>query len=274
LLPFSGKVADGATGAVADDSYHRYDEDAKLLANLGVQAYRMSLAWARLMHANGSVNAAGVAHYHRVLDALDKFGIRPLVTLYHWDLPLHLSVMQPGGDYQSWLNESIVPRFVDYARAAFDAYASRVKHWTTFNEPLTFCVQGYGSGTHAPGRCSDRARCAAGDSAVEPYLCTHSVLLAHAAAVDLYRTHYGGGQIGITLNTDWAQARTESPADQEAAERHLEWQAAWFADPIYFGDYPASMRKAVGARLPVFTAEQKKLLVNSTDFYGLNHCTL
>jgi len=151
-----------------------------------------------------------------------------------------------------------------------------VKKWITFNEPLTFAVQGYGDGTHAPGRCSDRRRCEYGDSSTEPYLAAHNVILSHANAVNLYRQRYQSSQrgiIGITLNVDWAEPLTSNPDDAAASERHLEWQLSWYADPIFKGDYPASMRTLVGNRLPLFTPEQQRLVKGSWDYFGLNHYT-
>jgi len=217
------------------------------------------------------VNQAGIDHYNQVFNALLANGIVPLVTLYHWDLPLALD-QQYGG----WLNFSMATYFQLYADTVFAAFGDRIQNWLTFNEPLTFCVQGYSDGgIHAPGRCSPPT-CAAGNSSTEPYLCGHSVLLAHSAAVNLYRQKYQAqqkGRIGITLNTDFGVPYSSSSDDKAAAERNMEWQCSWFADPIFFGDYPPSMKTAVGSRLPQFTPDQSKALLGTWDFYGLNHYT-
>jgi beta-glucosidase len=133
---------------------------------------------------------------------------------------------------------------------------------------------GYGAGSFAPGRCSDRLRCAEGDSSTEPYIAGHNALLAHAAAVKLYRSQFQptqGGYIGIVLNLDWAEPLTGSPEDIAAAQRRNEFQLAWFGDPIFFGQYPQSMINLVGARLPVFSASEVRLINGSVDFLGLNH---
>jgi len=244
-----GKVANGDTGDVADDNYHRYLQDIAQMKNLGFKNYRFSISWSRLFPTGVfPPNPVGFQHYSNVIDALLANGIEPFVTLYHWDLPQDF----PG----TWLNPDIVGHFADYAQAAFAAFGNRVKHWITFNEPLTFTVQGYDAGIHAPGRCSDRSICPAGNSSTEPYLAAHHVLLAHAQAVSIYRRLYQrqqGGIIGITLNSDWAEPYTNSNADMTAAERRLEFQLGWYADPIFKGDYPQSMKAIVGNRLPQFS---------------------
>jgi len=174
------------------------------------------------------------------------------------------------------LNNSMATYFGKYADACFNAFGDRIVYWTTFNEPLTFCNVGYNYGSHAPGRCSDRSKCSAGNSSTEPYLCAHSVLLAHSEAVKIYRTKYQPtqkGKIGMTLNTDWAVPMTNSTDDANAAQRNLEFQCSWFADPVWFGDYPQSMKSAVGSRLPQFTADQSVQIKGSWDFYAMNHYT-
>jgi len=155
-------------------------------------------------------------------------------------------------------------------------YGDRVKKWITFNEPLSFTNLGFLNGQHAPGRCSDRSKCQYGNSSTEPYVVAHHVLLAHASAVQRYRQTYQaeqGGVIGITLNVDWSEPLTQSTEDAEASERHMEFQLAWFADPIFLGDYPASMKLLVGNRLPEFTPSEKAVLRGSWDYFGLNHYT-
>jgi len=181
-----------------------------------------------------------------------------------------------SSEYGGWLNESMSLYFTNYADACFKSFGDRVKHWITFNEPLSFSISGYSTGAHAPGRCSNRSICNAGNTSTEPYIVTHNVLLSHAAAVHLYRTKYQSaqnGKIGITLNCDWSQPFTNSLRDRAAAERHLEFQLSWFADPVFFGDYPQVMKDLVGTRLPAFTPDQKISLRGSHDFFALNHYT-
>jgi beta-glucosidase len=167
---------------------------------------------------------------------------------------------------------------VDFAEVCFREFGDRVKYWTTFNEPWTYSTYGYGTGVFAPGRCSPHvsASCGAGDSAREPYIVTHNILLSHAAAVRLYRQHYQPaqkGQIGITLVCHWYIPYSDSAADKAAAQRRVDFMYGWYMDPIVYGDYPASMKSWLGARLPEFTAEQKEMLRGSQDFVGVNYYT-
>ena len=268
-----GKIHNGDTGAIADDSFHKIAEDVQLIKAMGLKSYRFSISWSRIMPTGQPpVNAAGVAHYRALLDALQAADIVPLVTLYHWDLPQALEDL-----YGGWLSPQIEDDFVRYADTCFAAFGDRVKLWTTFNEPWTFCNFGYVTGTFAPGRCSDRTRCAAGNSSTEGYIAAHNVLNAHAAAVARYRTVYqraNQGLIGMTLNQDWAAPLDPDNAlDVQVAERRREFLMGWFADPIVFGDYPRSMREYVGARLPTFTAAQRVRLAGSLDYFALNHYT-
>ena len=266
-----GKVAGNHTGDVACDFYHRYEADIALMARLGVSAFRFSLAWARILPAGrGDPNPAGLAFYHRVLDALAAAGIEPHVSLYHWDLPQALE-----DEYEGWLSPTSVDDFAAYADLAFREFGGKVKFWSTFNEPYTFAFCGYAHGIHAPGRCSDRAKCAGGgDSAVEPWLVSHHVLLAHAAAVAAFRARsIPGGRISINLNAEWAEPATASPADAAAASRYLDFQVGLYAEPVFLtGDYPASVRARVPA-LPAFTPAQSAALKGSADYFALNHYT-
>jgi beta-glucosidase len=264
-----GKTANGDTGDVADDNYHRFLEDIALMKSLGFKASRFSIAWSRLFPTGRPpANPVGFQFYNDLINAILANGMEPFVTLYHWDLPNDL----PNG----WLSPSIVDDFAVYADAVFNAYGDRVKKWITFNEPLSFTWLGYGTGQHAPGRCSNRTICTAGNSSTEPYIAAHNVLLAHAEAVQIYRKKYQPqqkGVIGITLNCDWAVPYSESDADVLAAQRHLEFQLAWYADPVFKGDYPESMKFLVGDRLPTFTPFQKLIVNGSWDYFGLNHYT-
>ena len=181
------------------------------------------------------------------------------MTLYHWDLPLALQVERDG-----WLNPDIAGLFADYAAICFKAFGDRVKNWTTLNEPWVSAVQGHNIGKHAPGRVSPD----------EPYVVGHNLLRAHALAVATYRRDFQqaqGGIIGITFNSDWREPKSAKREDVEAAQRSLEFHLGWFADPVYRGDYPAVMKERLGRRLPRFSAEEKKLLKGSSDFFGINH---
>jgi beta-glucosidase len=265
------KTAGGATGDVADDHYNRFMEDIDRLASLGMKAYRFSIAWSRIMPTGRHpVNPLGIKHYNQVIDYLTKKGITPFVTLFHWDLPEGLEA--EGG----WLNPQSALWFAAYADVCFANFGNRVKHWVTINEPHSVSLLGYGSGVNAPGRCSDRTRCKQGDTWTEPYVVTHNLLRGHAFAVDIYRRKYQPAQhgvIGIVLDVMYSEPLTNSTEDVEAAERDMVFQCGWFADPIWTGDYPQVMKQRVGARLPKFSEEEKRLLRGSHDYFGLNHYT-
>ncbi|KAG5177022.1 beta-glucosidase, family GH1 [Tribonema minus] len=254
-------------GDVACGHFFKYEEDVKLMQQLGFKNYRLSISWSRIQPTGrGPINAEGVAFYNDLINCLLAHGVEPLITLYHWDLPQALED-ELGG----WQNREIAPTFCDYARLCFELFGDRVKNWLTFNEPWCVCLLGYGTGEHAPGiTCDDGSKV---------YMAAHNVLRAHAAAVDIYRREYKaqqGGVIGITLNCNWNEpVPDKDPAaaqrNADAAHRILMWSLGWFADPIWRGEYPPEMRQRCGDRLPAFTDEEKALLKGSSDFLGLNH---
>ncbi|KAJ6601188.1 beta-glucosidase [Mycena vulgaris] len=270
-----GKTLDGRNGDDATDSYKLWRDDIALLAQYGVKTYRFSLSWSRIIPLGGRndpINPKGIEFYSKFIDALLANGIVPFVTLYHWDLPQGLH-----DRYTGWLNKNeIVQDYVRYARVCFEAFGDRVKFWLTMNEPWCVSILGYGRGVFAPGRSSDRNRSPEGDSSTEPWIVGHSVILAHAHAVKLYREEFKskqGGQIGITLNGDWQMPYDDSPENVEAAQHALDFAIGWFADPVYLGHYPSYMQQTLGNRLPQFTAAEMAVVKGSSDFYGMNTYT-
>ncbi|XP_072973673.1 beta-glucosidase 12-like [Typha angustifolia] len=268
------KIADGSNGDVAIDSYHRYKEDVSIMKEIGMDAYRFSISWPRILPKgtlSGGVNKEGVNYYNNLINELLSKGIKPFATLFHWDSPQDLE-----DKYEGFLSQNIVKDYVDYAEVCFKEFGDRVKHWITFNEPWTFCSGGYTAGMFAPGRCSSWAGCSVGDSGREPYTACHHMLLAHAEAVQLYREKYQANQngiIGITLVSHWFVPYSSSNSNVRAAQRALDFMYGWFMDPLTRGDYPHSMRSLVGNRLPMFTKEESKLVNGSFDFLGLNYYT-
>lgn len=255
------KVHNGDTGKIACDHYHRFKEDIQLMKNMGVKAYRFSISWPRIMPTGkGKINEKGIQFYSDLIDELLKADIEPWVTLYHWDLPLALQLEDDG-----WTGAAISDYFAVYADLCFERFGDRVKNWITLNEPWVVAILGYGQGVFAPGRVSNS----------EPYLAGHHLILAHAKAVNIYRDKYGyqNGQIGITNNCDWREPLTDSLLDKAAAERAIQFFLAWFADPIYKGDYPEVMKERLGNRLPTFSAKEKQMILGTSDFFGLNHYT-
>lgn len=257
-----GKTHKGQTGDIACDHFAKFKEDIELISQMGLPAYRFSISWPRILpRGRGEVNRGGINYYNELIDTLLENNITPWVTLYHWDLPLALQLEMDG-----WLNPKISDIFADYASVCFDHFGDRVKHWITINEAWVVSILGHGQGVFAPGRTSND----------EPYLAGHHLLLAHAKTVETYREKYQpiqNGIIGISNNCDWREPKTNSPEDIRAAQRALEFFLGWFADPIYKGEYPESMVKRLGDRLPKFSKEEGQLVKGSTDFFGLNHYT-
>ncbi|CAG5128995.1 unnamed protein product, partial [Candidula unifasciata] len=258
----NNKIEGNQTGDVAADSYHLYQEDVNNLEKLGVDFYRFSIAWTRIL-PNGTIdniNQAGIDYYNRLIDALLAKNIIPMVTLYHWDLPQTLQ------DYGGWTNESMVNIFGEYARICFQHFGDRVKHWITFNEPYVFTVFVYETGMHPPGKSRP---------GIVVYQAAHNVLRAHTRAYHIYKDSFKNSQkgvVGITLSVEFMVPMTDSPEDAEAADRAMEFNFGWFANAIFSGsgDYPQVMKKFIGdksrrqgfasSRLPEFTDAEKKLI--------------
>lgn len=260
-----GNIKDGSNGDVAVDQYHRYKDDVDLIANLGFGAYRFSISWPRIFPdgLGKEINEDGIAYYNNLVNALLEKGIEPFATLYHWDLPNNLQESFGG-----WLNEEIVEYFAKYAETCFEHLGDRVKHWITINEPLQTAVNGYGAGIFAPGIKDNPS--------TDIFLVAHHQLLAHAAAVAVYRKKFKGnqgGEIGMVVDCEWAEPYSDKLEDRVAAQRRLDFQLGWYLDPIYYGDYPTSMRQLLGEKLPKFRDQDVVLLRHSVDFIGLNHYT-
>ncbi|KDP41124.1 hypothetical protein JCGZ_03615 [Jatropha curcas] len=273
FVKIPGIVANNATGEVSVDQYHRYKEDVDLMAKLNFDAYRFSISWSRIFpDGTGKVNWKGVAYYNRLIDYMLKKGITPYANLYHYDLPLALEKK-----YKGLLGRQVVKDFADYADFCFKTFGDRVKNWMTFNEPRVVAALGYDNGYFAPGRCSKAfGNCTAGNSATEPYIVAHNLILSHAAAVQRYREKYQEkqkGRIGILLDFVWYEPLTRSKADNYAAQRARDFHVGWFIHPIVYGEYPKTMQNIVGNRLPKFTQEEIKIVKGSIDYVGINQYT-
>jgi beta-glucosidase len=268
-------------GEVAVDQYNltRLEEDISLMQKLGTTAYRLSLSWSRIMPTGRPpVDTSGVFHYKHVLRMLNDAGIDPWVTLFHFDLPSALEKEEGG-----WLNRSMAGRFEAYAKLCFHEFGPFVKRWLTINEAHTIATAGYLYGNAAPGRCSNRSFCSMGNGTVEPYVVGHNLLRAHAKAVAVFRDMKKGSPpilhplstITMVISGDWTEPwNSADPRDAEASQRRQEFQIGWFGDPIFFGNYPKSMREGIGGgRLPEFTAKEQRLLRGSVDYFALNHYT-
>ncbi|XP_062077487.1 beta-glucosidase 17-like isoform X2 [Humulus lupulus] len=269
------KISDQSNGDVANDFYHRYKEDIQMMKKIGLDSFRFSISWSRILpngKISGGVNSIAVKFYNNLINELLSNGIKPLVTLLHYDTPQALE-----DEYTSWLSPKIVNDYLEYSNFCFKTFGDRVKFWVTMNEPNGLCINGYNNGIMAPGRCSNYiGNCSSGHSATEPYIAAHHMLLAHAATVRLYRVKYQPyqkGTIGITIISPWFIPKYSTPASRRAANRSLEFFFGWFAHPITYGDYSQIIKSTVGERLPKFTKAQSKLLTGSLDFLGLNYYT-
>jgi beta-glucosidase len=225
-----GLVANGDTGDVADDHYHRFRDDVALMASLGLTSYRFSVAWPRITpqvtaDALGPVNDEGLAFYSTLVDTLLAAGITPAVTLYHWDLPQALE------DAGGWAARATAERFGEYARVVAAALGDRVPLFITLNEPWCSAYLGYASGAHAPGRTDPVLALAA----------VHHLNLAHGLAAAAIREAAPAARVGVTLNLAWVRPETDSPADLDAARRCDGLQNRVFLDPILRGRYPVDV---------------------------------
>ena len=252
-----GLVAGGDTGDVACDHYRRFSDDVALMKSLGLTAYRFSIAWARVLpEGRGRVNAAGLGFYERLVDALLAAGIRPMATLYHWDLPAALD------DRGGWLNPDIADWFADYARVVFRALDDRVPLWATLNEPWVVTDGGYLHGALAPGH---RNR-------FEAPIASHQLLRAHAKAVQAYRAE-GRHAVGLVVNIEPKVPATQDPADLAATERAHAYMNRQYLDPVLLGRYPEEMREVFGEAWPEWPQADMALIREPIDFLGINYYT-
>ena len=252
-----GAVHNGDTPAVACDHYHRYPEDVRLMADLGLQTYRLSVAWPRVVPGGtGVVNEAGLDFYDRLIDALLAAGIKPYVTLYHWDLP---QVLEDAG---GWRVRATPRAFHEYANAVVRRLGDRVKHWMTLNE-LPCCIgMGYGSGKHAPGARESRAVL---------NQCYHHAVLAHGYAVEAVRAHgQKGSKVGLVHNPDSPVPFVETAPDLEAARNLYARANARVLGPIFLGRYPDTFLESEGVDLPQIEPGDLEIISQKTDFLGLN----
>ncbi len=254
-----GKVSHGDTGDVAADHYHHWQEDVELMAELGLDAYRFSIAWPRVIpEGRGEVNEAGLDFYDRLVDGLLEHNIEPYATLYHWDLP------QPLEDEGGWPNRDIVPAFADYTRAVADRLGDRVTYWITHNEPWVVAMVGYFMGEHAPGR----------QDALAAFQATHNLLLSHAAAVEVLRESGDGDrQVGITLNHSPVHPVTESEADRAAARRFDGILNRVYLDPLFRGHYPQDLKALFAPFFEEVEEEDLERIAAPLDFLGVNYYT-
>ncbi len=260
---WEGKVWNGHTGDVICDHYHRYAEDVALMKQIGLQAYRLSLSWPRVLpEGTGQVNPAGLDFYDRLIDELLDAGITPYVTLFHWDYPYELYCR--GG----WLSPDSPDWFAEYTTVVANKLGDRVKYWMTHNEPAVFVAVGHQEGRHAPGLKLPFNQI---------LRMSHNVLLAHGKAVQALRAQVPDAQIGAAIVAKVAMPVTEQPADIDAARRFMFeikrpdlWHHNWWSDPMLRGEYPADALALYGAMMPEIKPGDMETIHQPLDFYGMN----
>ncbi|MEV7980584.1 GH1 family beta-glucosidase [Streptomyces sp. NPDC086519] len=247
-----GRIKDGSTAAVACDHYHRYREDVALLAGLGVDAYRFSVSWPRVRFAGG------LDFYDRLVDELCAAGVRPVATLFHWDLPVALQAASDSGSAAGggWLERDTAFRFADHVSVVADRLGDRVTQWITLNEPAEHTLLGHALGTHAPGR----------QLLFDALPVAHHQLLAHGLAVRALRAA-GAADVGITNSHGPVWPASQEPADLEAAGFYDILLNRLFAEPVILGAYPDGM----GELMPGDVESDLKVIAEPVDFYGVNY---
>ncbi|WP_186577097.1 GH1 family beta-glucosidase [Aquibacillus kalidii] len=255
-----GKVQNGDNGDVACDSYHRYEEDIKLMKELGIDMYRFSVSWPRIFpDGRGEVNQKGLAFYHDFVDALLENGIEPMCTLYHWDLPQSLQ------DIGGWNNREVVDAFADYAKLMFQEFGGKISKWITINEPWCVSFLSNYDGVHAPG--NQDLQLAVNIS--------HHLMLAHGKAVIEFRNSGIEGEVGYAPNVEWIEPFSSKQEDIDASNRGMGIFKDWFLDPVIKGRYPDFMINWFSKKGATLTIEDNDLEIISQpiDFLGINFYT-
>lgn len=253
-----GRIADGSNGHVACDHVNRWAEDVELMSSLNLSTYRFSIAWPRVIPlGKGAVNTTGLDFYDRLVDGLLEKGIRPVPTLYHWDLPMPLE------DIGGWVNRDTAYAFADYTEAVLTRLGDRVDTWVTLNEPYVSASHGYVSGEHAPGHTSlDEGLAAA-----------HHLLLGHGLAGERIRSMCPDAELGIVLNFTPAEPATDSPADVALTAVTHGWENEWYITPVSRGEYPAATVETLGWNQSEIADGDMALISQPIDILGVNYYT-
>ncbi len=253
----SGNISDHSNGDVACDHYNLWSQDIDMINNLNVDAYRLSIAWGRVMNEDGSVNQQGMNFYTQILDKLKQYNIKAFVTLYHWDLPQHLE------DKGGWLNRETAFKFQHYVRAVITAFGDRVYSYATLNEPFCSAYLGYEIGVHAPGiKGKEFGKKAA-----------HHLLLAHGLAMQVLAELSPKTLNGIVLNFTPCYAKTNSKEDQAAASFADDYFNQWYIKPILDGQYPHILSQLPPEHHPEIAPDDLSIISQPLDFIGINYYT-
>jgi beta-glucosidase len=251
-----GKIRDGSNGAVACDHYHRWPEDFDIGRDMGLNAYRFSIAWPRIFgEVGGKPNQKGLDFYSRLVDGMLERGLQPWATLYHWDLPQFLQ------DRGGWNERATVDAYLAFVDAITRRLGDRVQNWITHNEPWCTAIIGNFEGWHAPGLTDFK-------TALQV---VHHVLLSHGKAVPLIRENVKDAKVGIALSLHPVRAASESLEDRAAMERHDGLRYRWFLDPLYGRGYPKATIEQVGEAAPIVLPGDMEAIAVKTDFLGVNY---
>ncbi len=250
-----GRIKDASDGRVACDHYHRFEDDVALMAELGFQHYRFSIAWPRITTVDHRANLAGLDFYKRLLDALEKHGITPNATLFHWDLPAHLE----GG----WLNRDTAYRFADYAALVAQHLGDRLPRVATLNEPWCSAFLGHDLGVFAPG----------GQNRAEALVAAHHLMLAHGLGLQAWRSVQPKTSLGIVLNPELCDALTDRPQDVQAAQLAEQERNDCFLNPLFGREWPDALLQQIGDLNVVRREGDLAICAQPLDFMGLNYYT-
>lgn len=252
----AGTIRDGSSGAVSCDHYNRWSQDLDLACQLGLNAYRFSIAWSRIFpNGRGTPNNKGLAYYSRLVDGLLERGIEPWPTLYHWDLPQALQ--EQGG----WKNRDTAAAFAEFAHTVSRHLGDRVNHWITHNEPWCTAFLGHYEGIHAPGEK---------DIGAALQVC-HHVLLSHGMAIPAIRSNVSNETIGIALSLHPLKSASNQQDDINAANRYDGLRNRWFLDPLYGRGYPQEILQLFGKNAPIPREGDMAIIATATDFLGVNY---
>lgn len=261
---WEGKIAAGDTGDVSTDHYHRYAEDTRIMGEMGLSAYRLSVSWPRVLPDGvGRINQAGLDFYDRLVDSLIQNGVDPWVTLFHWDFPYELHLK--GG----WLNRDSSDWFAEYTSVIVDKLSDRVSNWMTINEPQCIIGLGHMTGIHAPGLQLPTT---------DVLTATHNLLMAHGKSVQTIRTRAKKTPfIGMAMVGSTRVPASDSPEDIDAAKRCMfsmfggfPWNNIWYSDPMIFGRYPEEGLRYFGDSMPKVSSSDMDIIHQPLDFYGVN----
>ncbi len=254
-----GKIKGGDDGKIACDHYHKYEQDIEIMKEMGIQSYRLSIAWARIFPKEGEYNPKGMEFYKKILAKLKEANIEPIITLYHWDLPMW--AYKKGG----WLNREVINDFVDYSKKVFEELNGEVEKWITHNEPFVVSMLGYSSGEHAPGHKNMQ----------EALEVAHNLLISHGKVIKELRKIKPDVKIGITLNLSQSYPEKNTKNDRKAARFFDGMLNRWFLEPIFKGKYPEDMIKLYKEKSGMDFSFIKESDFEDTavkiDFFGINY---